>query len=91
MSNQTQAVESSWGDIEYRVQRLRGAMRGLAALAYSESAPEEALMGKRCDLSDLLDILGDEVEAATAPLLGEVPVPAQQLANVLHHPSMAAS
>jgi len=47
-----------------RIIRVRNAIRGLSALAYSEHNPDEALLGRRGDLSDLLDILGDEVEAA---------------------------
>lgn len=48
-----------------RIIRVRNAMRGLSALAYSEYRPDEALIGRRGDLSDLLEILGDEMEAAT--------------------------
>jgi len=48
-----------------RIIRVRNAMRGLSALAYSEHNPDEVLLGRRGDLSDLLDILGDEMEAAT--------------------------
>lgn len=47
-----------------RIIRVRNAIRGLSALAYSEHNPDETLLGRRGDLSDLLDILGDEVEAA---------------------------
>ncbi|HEY4697096.1 MAG: hypothetical protein A3J49_03300 [Gallionellales bacterium RIFCSPHIGHO2_02_FULL_57_16] len=49
-----------------RINRLRNSLRALSALAYSEHNPDEALLGRRGDLSDLLDILGDELEAATA-------------------------
>lgn len=48
-----------------RIERVRNAIRGLSALAFSAHNPDEALIGRRGDLSDLLDILGDEVEAAT--------------------------
>lgn len=48
-----------------RIERIRNAIRGVSALAYSERHPDEALIGRRGDLSDLLDILGDELEAAT--------------------------
>ena len=53
-----------------RIARIRNAIRGLSALAYSERNPNEALIGRRGDLSDLLDILGDELEAATSPMPG---------------------
>lgn len=48
-----------------RIIRVRNAIRGLSSLAYSDHNPDEALLGRRGDLSDLLDILGDEMEAAT--------------------------
>ena len=51
-----------------RISRLRNAIRGLSALAFSDNSPDEALIGQRGDLSDLLEILGDELEAATAPM-----------------------
>lgn len=55
-------------DVELRITRLRKALRALSALAFSEYSPDEALHGRREDLSDLLEILGDELEAATAAI-----------------------
>lgn len=52
-------------DSEFRINRLRNALRALSALASSEYSPDEALIGRRGDLADLLDILGDELDAST--------------------------
>jgi hypothetical protein len=60
------AQQVSQVDRDARIARLRCALRAVSALAYSEFSPDEALIGRRSDLSDLLDILGDELEAATA-------------------------
>lgn len=51
-------------DSELRINRLRKALRALSALAFSEYSPDEALIGRRGDLADLLEILGDELESA---------------------------
>lgn len=48
---------------DLRLDRARRALRGLSALTYSEQAPNECLIGRRGDLSDLIDILREELEA----------------------------
>ncbi|OIR16794.1 hypothetical protein GALL_26140 [mine drainage metagenome] len=57
---------------DLRFERVHRAFRAVSGLAYSEQAPDEALLGKRRDLSDLLEILCDELEytiTGTRPLL----------------------
>lgn len=51
-------------DQEVRLTRALNSLRGLAALADSENAQDEALIGRRGDLADLLCILGEELEHA---------------------------
>lgn len=47
---------------DLRLARVHRAFRAVSALAYSPSAPDEELCGKRGDLSDLVDILCEELE-----------------------------
>lgn len=54
-------------DRERRLSRVLNSLRAVSALVYSEYSPHEALMGRRGDLSDLLEILGDEMEIAVTP------------------------
>lgn len=51
-------------DPDGRIVRVHNALRGLSALAYSTMEPDEALFGRRGDLSDLLQILAEELEDA---------------------------
>ena len=57
---------------DLRLNRVHRAFRAISGLAFSENAADEALLGRRRDLSDLLDILCDELECAISgsrPLL----------------------
>ena len=56
-------------DRAVRITRALNALRAVSALAYSEFNPDEALHGRRGDLADLMEILGDELAAATAPAM----------------------
>lgn len=47
---------------ELRLDRAREALRGLCALVGSESAGDEALMGRRGDLASLIEIIREELE-----------------------------
>jgi hypothetical protein len=47
---------------DLRLARVHQALRGISALAYSETEPDEALNGRRGDLSSLLDIVCEELE-----------------------------
>jgi hypothetical protein len=54
------------GEVDFpdiRLARARKALRGLSALISSESAEDECLTGRRGDLSDLVEILREELEA----------------------------
>ncbi len=51
-------------DPDGRITRVHNALRGLSALAYSEIEPAESLLGRRGDLSDLLQILAEELQDA---------------------------
>lgn len=55
-------------DREHRLLRALNSLRAVSALAFSEYSPGEALMGKRGDLSDLLEILSDELEISVTPI-----------------------
>jgi len=48
---------------ELRLDRAREALRGFCALIDSESAGDEALMGRRGDLASLIEIIREEFEA----------------------------
>jgi len=47
---------------DLRLGRVHRAFRAVSGLAYSQTAEDETLIGRRGDLSDLLDILCDELE-----------------------------
>jgi len=53
------------GQVDYpelRLDRAREALRGLSALVSSDSAGDEALMGRRGDLASLIEIIREELE-----------------------------